>query len=89
MDVGFVLAGEDKKFHHAKAKITQSKINKKPQIEVWCEEVENPIAVRYAFSNLPIGGLMNARELPAYPFRSDNWPMTPHQSTGSYLRKKE
>ena len=89
VDVGFVLAGEDKKFHHAKAKIIQSKINKKPQIEVWCEEVENPIAVRYAFSNLPIGGLMNARELPAYPFRSDNWPMTPHQSTGSYLRKKE
>ena len=88
VDVGFVLAGEDKKFHHAKARITQSKINK-TQIEVWCEEVENPVAVRYAFSNLPIGGLMNARELPAYPFRSDNWPMTPHQSTGSYLRKKE
>jgi len=28
--------------------------------------------------------LMNARELPAYPFRTDDWPMTPHQSTGSY-----
>ena len=40
VDVGFVLAGEDKKFHHAKARITQSKINKKTQIEVWCEEVE-------------------------------------------------
>ena len=89
VDVGFVLAGEDKKFHHAKAKITQSKIDKKPQVEIWCDEVKNPVAVRYAFSNLPIGGLMNAREIPAYPFRSDNWPMTPHQSTGSYNREKK
>ena len=89
VDVGFVLAGKDKKFHHAKAKITQSKEDKKPQVEIWCDDVKDPVAVRYAFSNLPIGGLMNARELPAYPFRSDDWPMTPHQSTGSYLRNKK
>ena len=43
------------------------------------------MAVRYAGSNLPCGGLMNAREPPAYPFRSDRWPLTAHQSTGSYL----
>jgi hypothetical protein len=30
---------------------------------------------------------MNARELPAYPFRTDTWPLTPHQSTGSYQVK--
>lgn len=89
VDVGFVLAGKDKKFHHAKARITQSKEDKKPQVEIWCDDVKDPVAVRYAFSNLPIGGLMNARELPAYPFRSDDWPMTPHQSTGSYLRNKK
>ena len=89
VDVGFVLAGKDKKFHHAKARITQSKEDKKPQVEIWCDDVKDPVAVRYAFSNLPIGGLMNARELPAYPFRSDGWPMTPHQSTGSYLRNKK
>ncbi len=89
VDVGFVLAGKDKKFYHAKAKITQSKEDKKPQVEIWCDDVKDPVAVRYAFSNLPIGGLMNARELPAYPFRSDDWPMTPHQSTGSYLRNKK
>ena len=89
VDVGFVLAGNDKKFHHAKARITQSKEDKKPQVEIWCDDVKDPVAVRYAFSNLPIGGLMNARELPAYPFRSDDWPMTPHQSTGSYIRNKK
>lgn len=89
VDVGFVMAGKDKKFHHAKARITQSKEDKKPQVEIWCDDVRDPVAVRYAFSNLPIGGLMNARELPAYPFRSDDWPMTPHQSTGSYLRNKK
>ena len=87
VDVGFVLAGKDKIFHHAKARITQSKKDKRPQVEIWCDEVKEPVAVRYAFSNLPIGGLMNAREIPAYPFRSDNWPMTPHQSTGSYIRR--
>ena len=89
VDVGFVLAGKDKTFHHAKARITQSKKDKKPQVEIWCDDVKEPVAVRYAFSNLHIGGLMNAREIPAYPFRSDDWPMTPHQSTGSYVRGKK
>jgi len=89
VDVGFVLAGKDQTFHHAKARISQSKKDKKPQVEIWCDEVKEPVAVRYAFSNLPIGGLMNAREIPAYPFRSDDWPMTPHQSTGSYIRSKK
>jgi sialate O-acetylesterase len=86
VDVGFVLAGKNQVFHHARARISQRKADKRNQVEVWCDAVKEPVAVRYAFSNLPMGGLMNARELPAYPFRSDNWPMTPHQSTGSYQR---
>jgi len=87
VDVGFVLAGKDRVFHHARARISQRKTDKRQQVEIWCDEVSEPVAVRYAFSNLPMGGLMNARELPAYPFRSDDWPMTPHQSTGSYQRR--
>ncbi len=87
VDVGFVLAGKDRVFHHARARISQRKDDKKHQVEVWCDKISDPVALRYAFSNLPMGGLMNARELPAYPFRSDNWPMTPHQSTGSYQRR--
>jgi sialate O-acetylesterase len=73
-------------FHNARARIAQS-TDKRPQLIVWCDQVPAPVAVRYASSNLPVGGLMNGRELPAFPFRSDNWPLTPHQSTGSYLRK--
>ncbi len=87
-DLGFVVAGEDKVFHNAHARIVQSK-DMGAQLIVWSENVPNPVAVRYASSNLPVGGLMNGRELPAFPFRSDNWPITPHQSTGSYVRKAE
>ena len=50
-------------------------------------QVTAPVAVRYAWSNLPLGSLMNARELPAYPFRSDDWPLIPHQSQGAYERR--
>ncbi len=79
LENGFYVAGEDQVFHHARARVVQG-----DQLEVWSDEVPAPVAVRYAWSNLPCGGLMNARELPAYPFRSDRWPLTPHQSTGSY-----
>ena len=81
------MAGEDKVFHNAHARIVQSK-DKGEQLIVWSENVPNPVAVRYASSNLPVGGLMNGHELPAFPFRSDNWPITPHQSTGSYMRNE-
>jgi len=81
-DRGFYIAGADRVFHVAKARVgTRDKIQR---LEVWCDAVPKPVAVRYAVSNLPIGGLENSRHLPAYPFRTDNWPITPHQSTGSY-----
>ena len=80
VEVGFYIAGEDRTFHHARARII-----KENQLQVWSEDVPKPVAVRYGWSNLPMGGLMNFRELPAYPFRTDKWPLTPHQSTGSYL----
>jgi sialate O-acetylesterase len=78
VDVGFYIAGEDRVFHHARARVV------KAQVEVWSTAVPKPVAVRYAWSNLPMGGLMNGRELPAYPFRTDSWPLVPHQSTGEY-----
>ena len=79
VDVGFYVAGEDREFHHARARVVKDN-----KLEVWCDDVAVPAAVRYGWSNLPAGCLMNGRELPAYPFRTDTWPMTPHQSTGSY-----
>ena len=79
VEVGFYVAGEDQIFREARARVDGGK----GTVIVWHDEISEPVAVRYAFSNLPMGGLMNARELPAYPFRTDEWPLTPHQSTGS------
>ena len=81
--LGFYIAGKDQEFHIAKARIATDK-NRKPHVVVWSDEVTEPVAVRYAWSNLPLGSLMNGRELPAYPFRTDAWPLVPHQSTGEY-----
>lgn len=83
--LGFYIAGEDKAFHtDVQARVDRNK----NAVIVWSDSVSKPIAVRYAQSNLPIGSLMNGAELPAYPFRTDDWPITPHQSTGSYERVK-
>ncbi|MBA62839.1 MAG: hypothetical protein CMJ76_10795 [Planctomycetaceae bacterium] len=77
---GFYIAGDDQVFRQAAARILGSE-NK---LVVWHDEIAEPKAVRYGFSNLPHGTLLNGKELPAYPFRTDTWKMTPHQSTGDY-----
>ncbi|MEM7233330.1 MAG: sialate O-acetylesterase, partial [Planctomycetota bacterium] len=78
---GFYIAGADRVFRHAKARVQGR------EVVVWSDDVKEPVAVRYAVSNLPNGTLLNGRELPAYPFRTDDWPIVPHQSTGEYRRK--
>ena len=70
----------DREFHHARARANR----KDGTVEVWSDNVPEPVAVRYGWPNLPLGTLMNFRELPAYPFRTDDWPLVPHQSTGAY-----
>ena len=79
--LGFYLAGQDQVFHVADARVVD-----KTAVEVFCDAVPAPVAVRYAWSNLPLGTLMNGKELPAYPFRSDDWPLQPHRSEGRYVR---
>lgn len=64
---GFAIAGEDKKYHWATAKIEANKVI------ISAEEVENPVAVRYDWANNPDGNLTNNTGLPAAPFRTDNW----------------
>ena len=65
----FAIAGEDKKFVWAEAKIVG-----KNKVEVWSEKIPNPQAVRYAFNNNPPNpNLTNDSGLPASPFRTDNW----------------
>ena len=77
---GFYIAGEDGEFLNAQARVDTNK----QQLTVWHDSLNAPVAVRYGFSNLPHGTLMNGKEIPAYPFRTDSWPLTPHQSTGDY-----
>ncbi|WP_297093879.1 sialate O-acetylesterase [uncultured Draconibacterium sp.] len=64
---GFAVAGEDQKFYWADAKIVAD------EIIVSAKEVENPVAVRYAWANNPDCNLVNSAGLPALPFRTDNW----------------
>jgi sialate O-acetylesterase len=66
---GFAIAGKDKKFYWAKAKITG-----KDKVEVWADEVKEPIAVRYAWADNPVCNLYSGEDLPATPFRTDDWP---------------
>ncbi len=64
---GFAIAGSDHKFYWAKAVIEGN------EIVVSAPEIEFPVAVRYAWANNPIGNLFNGAELPASPFRTDDW----------------
>jgi sialate O-acetylesterase len=64
---GFAIAGADKIFHWAQAKISGSTIT------VWSETVAKPAAVRYNWAFNPIGNLVNKAGLPASQFRTDNW----------------
>ena len=62
---GFTVAGEDRKFHNANAKIQGD------QVVVWSDEVPTPIAVRYGWASQPVANLFNVHGLPASPFRTD------------------
>jgi len=66
---GFAVAGEDKKFVWATAKIKG-----RDTVEVWCDAVPSPLAVRYGWADNPDANLFNREELPACPFRTDDWP---------------
>jgi len=65
--VGFSIAGEDKKFVWANAKIEGD------TIVVSADSVKEPKAVRYAWANNPEANLYNKEGLPASPFRTDDW----------------
>jgi sialate O-acetylesterase len=66
---GFVIAGSDKKWVSAQAKIDGR------DVIVWSDAVKKPVAVRYGWSNDPVTSLYNGADLPASPFRTDDWPM--------------
>lgn len=65
--VGFAIAGADKKFVWAEAKIVGN------TVEVSSPQVPQPVAVRYAWADNPKWSLVNSADLPASPFRTDTW----------------
>jgi sialate O-acetylesterase len=65
---GFEVAGEDRSFHRAEARIEDG------TVVVWSDEVGEPVAARYGWADNPHCNLYNAAGLPASPFRTDSWP---------------
>lgn len=72
---GFEVAGADRVFHKAKAKMFWTPTDKSHNnsIVVSSDEVKNPVAVRYCFRNFQMGNLKNGGGIPLLPFRTDNW----------------
>ena len=63
----FFIAGNDKNFVPANAKI------EKNSVVVWSKNVKDPVAVRFAFRNGTKPNLFSKEGLPVNPFRTDNW----------------
>ncbi|HWL74853.1 MAG TPA: hypothetical protein VNQ74_13370, partial [Burkholderiaceae bacterium] len=65
---GFAIAGEDRRFVWADARIDGD------TVIVSSPMVPKPAAVRYGWADNPIANLYNKAGLPASPFRTDDWP---------------
>ena len=64
---GFAIAGADREFVYAEAKIQGE------SVVVWSKGVSEPVAVRYGWATNPECNLFNGEGLPAAPFRTDDW----------------
>lgn len=65
---GFAIAGEDRRFVWAEARIEGD------AVVVRAPAVAKPVAVRYAWADNPACNLASKAGLPAVPFRTDDWP---------------
>jgi sialate O-acetylesterase len=65
---GFTIAGDDKKFVNALAKVDGD------TVVVSSDKVAKPAAVRFGWANFPVVNLWSKAGLPATPFRTDSWP---------------
>jgi sialate O-acetylesterase len=63
----FYIAGEDKNFVPAEAKI------EKNSVVVWNKNVTKPVAVRFGFRNAAVLNLYNKEGIPVNLFRTDDW----------------
>jgi sialate O-acetylesterase len=65
----FEIAGEDKIFVPAQAKIEGN------SVVVSNKTIKIPVAVRFAFNNTAVPNLFNKEGLPVNLFRTDDWEM--------------
>lgn len=66
--IHFMIAGDDRVFVRATAKIEGDKV------VVSSKQIKNPVAVRYSFDNNTMADVFNVKgNLPVAPFRTDNW----------------
>jgi len=63
----FIIAGEDRNFKEADARIEGDKL------VVSHPDIAHPVAVRYTWSNTAEASLFNKEGLPASTFRTDDW----------------
>ncbi len=61
------IAGEDKVFYPAEAKLDNDKL------VVFNKTIKQPVAVRFSFNNAAVGNIFNKEGLPVCPFRTDDW----------------
>ena len=71
----FQVAGSDRVFHPATAKIDDK------TVLVSSKKVPSPVAVRYGWGNADEPNLANAEGLPCSSFRSDDWEIKPKIKT--------
>ena len=65
---GFKIAGADKKFFPAAAKISGE------TLRLTCDEVKVPVAARFAWGTNSATSLCGKNGRPIAPFRTDDWP---------------
>jgi sialate O-acetylesterase len=64
---GIAIAADNKHFVWAQARIEGE------TLVVWSPDVSEPVAVRYAWGDNTLCNLYNEADLPAVPFRTDDW----------------
>ncbi len=61
---GFAIAGSDKKYVNASAKLAGN------EVLVWSDTVPKPVSVRFGWADFTEANLYNSADLPAVPFRA-------------------
>ena len=71
----FAIAGSDGMFYWADARVEEN------TVVVSSPKVAYPVSVRYNWSDNPLAVLRGGNDLPAYPFRTDDWPGVTYRCT--------